>query len=335
MKLSDTLASTPRLLLEATLQPVQGSRFQPTGFADLGPAEFTRPGTDDKPPVPMLLVESAQSVANRLERAIVGDDGLGPIAELERLPYVEVELEGAGEGVRTSSLVEAHRLNSPFIVENAEYKKRFTDGTGYKRGMVIDWPRVAATIFRDDPCALLHGVFFSNLEDGRLRFPRAITGFIEAENVERAVSGGVKNNHFDPAGEVRVEKHDKDVYGNVPYARVEFTAKVIRAYFNLDLEQLRSYRLPAPATELLIALALLKVRRFLDRGLRLRTACDLEVVGDVVVSRPSAGFELPSTAALLAHTQSTLDACHGIKGLLEPERIALKVKTVKKPRSGA
>ena len=36
------LAKEPRLLMEAELKPLQGHRFQPTGFADLGPArEFS------------------------------------------------------------------------------------------------------------------------------------------------------------------------------------------------------------------------------------------------------------------------------------------------------
>ena len=60
----DALTKEPRLLLEAKLKPVQGDRFQPTGFADLGPARYTLPdGTE------MLLVESAQSGANRMELA--------------------------------------------------------------------------------------------------------------------------------------------------------------------------------------------------------------------------------------------------------------------------
>ena len=36
--LFDKLKDAPRLLMEATLRPLQGQRFQPTGFADLGPA---------------------------------------------------------------------------------------------------------------------------------------------------------------------------------------------------------------------------------------------------------------------------------------------------------
>jgi CRISPR-associated protein Csb1 len=47
---------------------------------------------------------------------------------------------------------------------------------------------------------------------------------------------------------------------------------------------------------LLIAIALYKIQRFLDRGLRLRTACDLEAVG-ITVKRPD-GFKLPSYTEL-------------------------------------
>ena len=57
-----------RVLLEADLVPMQGQRFQPTGFADLGAAVYTLPdGTR------MLLVESAQSMANRLEQTTDGN----------------------------------------------------------------------------------------------------------------------------------------------------------------------------------------------------------------------------------------------------------------------
>ena len=34
------LANEPRLLLEVPLKPLQGSRFQPTGFPDLGAATY-------------------------------------------------------------------------------------------------------------------------------------------------------------------------------------------------------------------------------------------------------------------------------------------------------
>ena len=44
---------------------------------------------------------------------------------------------------------------------------------------------------------------------------------------------------------------------------------------------------------LLIAISLFKIQRFLRDGLRLRTACDLDLDGDLIVQRP-AGFTIPS-----------------------------------------
>ncbi len=57
----DALKDSPRLLIEARLKPVQGTRFQPTGFPEIGAAEYDGPEGEK-----MLLVESAQSMANRL-----------------------------------------------------------------------------------------------------------------------------------------------------------------------------------------------------------------------------------------------------------------------------
>src|SRR6185436_17469347 len=111
----DALTNQPRLLIEAELSPVQGDRFQPTGFPDLGAATYKRPdGT------PMLLVESAQSMANRLE-AVCWDDAENRIvAPLAGLPHIVVEL---GNGLTTSSIQEAHRLNSPYIINDPALKK--------------------------------------------------------------------------------------------------------------------------------------------------------------------------------------------------------------------
>lgn len=320
----DALSDAPRLLLEAGLKPSQGDRFQPTGFADLGAAQYTTP--DGRK---MLLVESAQSVANRLERAVIDGDGVDLQPELKGLPYVRVALTGQGEGVATSSLVEAHRLNSPFIVTNKEFSTHFLELSGYRKAQVIHWPSAAKAVLHFDPCTLLHGVFFANIEDGRLRFPRALTGFIEASDIAEAASGGVKNNHFDPSGEIRAEGYDKDVYGNVPYSRLEFTARDIRAYFNIDLAQLRGYQLPAVAQKLLVALALYKVRRFLDVGLRLRTACDLMVKEELKATAP-AGFAVPSTKELLDVVIGLIAEARHEKGLLAAGVLELKTKTVKK-----
>jgi CRISPR-associated protein Csb1 len=260
------LATTPRLLMEAELRPVQGNRFQPTGFADLGPARYKLPDNNN---TQMLLVESAQSVANRLELACWDETSDDLITGLRGLPYIKVTHDGS---VLTNSILEAHRINSPYILEGKDktvYDRLKEVGTVKQRDL-------AALVFKYDANAVLHGVFVakSDLAGGRLRMSRALSGFVEASDVDIAESGGVKNDRVNASGET------KQGFGNVPFHRSEFTAKRITAYFNLDLALLRGYGLPQKGTQLLIALALFKIRRFLSTGLRLRTACDLDLLSE-------------------------------------------------------
>jgi CRISPR-associated protein Csb1 len=327
----NALTNVPRLLLEADLSPVAGNRFQPTGFADLGAAEYKLPdGT------PMLLVESAQSVANRLEKTCLEGDGPGIDPALTGLPYVVAELEGPGIASKTSSLVEAHRIGSPYFLLNNEFRNSLVEAMAYRPKEPLDWQKIYSVLFRYDTNSLVHGVFLSLLEGGRVRSPRALTGFIEASNVERVVSGGVKNSPVDPTGKTQVageKASESGVYSNVPYARVEYVAERITAYFNLDLSLIRGYRLGEDATTLLIALSLLKIRRFLDSSLRLRTACDFKV--DAIRAQSPEGFVLPAEPELLAAVQAGIKAC--AKQFASPAVTVLKtkVKIVEKAEKAA
>jgi CRISPR-associated protein Csb1 len=304
-----------RILIEAPLKPLQGQRFQPTGFADLGAAEYERPdGTR------MLLVESAQSMANRLEKVCLADDGVSLATELAGLPYVEVSLTGDSKA-KTSSLAEAHRLNSPFVLggrgtDGEMFALKLVKAMQFVEGQSPNWSNVALGLMRYDPFSILHGLFLANLtkckpkiEGGdRIRIPRAITGFIEASDVREVSSGGVKNSYVDPHGTLRVKEVEGDVYSNVPYHRREFTARDITAFFAIDVELLRSYRLPDQATKLLTALALYKVRGFLDAGMRLRTACDFVLNGEPHVTVPT-GEAIPDGKALSLAVKAGILEC--------------------------
>lgn len=317
------LKNASRLLMQVELAPAQGARFQPTGFADLGAAVYERP--DGRR---MLLVETAQSMANRLEHACLDGDGPMVAKELEGLPYVLVNLTGQIE-TKTSSLVEAHRINSPWIISDEGFQKTFMEKAGYAKGLPLDWKKIGNAIFTYDPNSLLHGVFMANLGDGRIKVPRAITGFIEAEDVREAASGGVKNNPLDPTGKIRAEKYDKDVYGNVPYHRMEYTAGRIMVYFNFDLALLDGYSLGPEARDLLVALGLYKIRSFLDGGLRLRTACALTTKGEPEIQVPE-GFVLPDKGTLLATVKKGIKVCSE-KGLFaKPPVTELTTKAVLK-----
>jgi len=321
------LQKKPRLLMEIELEPMQGDRFQPTGFADLGAAVYQGPNNKR-----MLLVESAQSVANRLEQTCLNGSGPRIAKDLEGLPYIVAKLTGVTEA-ETSSLVEAHRINSPYIISNSDFKESFKKKASYSRGQPLDWKKIAAALFYYDPNALLHGAFMANLEDGRVKVPRALTGFIEAEGVREAASGGVKNNLIDPTGKIRAENHDENVYGNVPYHRMEYTADRIVAYFNFDLALLEGYDLEPEARDLLVALGLYKINRFLSNGLRLRTACDLKPKGTIKMVSPDK-FIMPKEETLLSAVQEGIKACTG-KGLFSvPPVTEIITRVVQKKPEG-
>ena len=293
------LQNSSRLLLEADLVPLQGARFQPTGFPDLGAAVYTLPdGTE------MLAVESAQSVANRLECVSWDETAQDLVPCLRGLPYIRVASDTGT--FLTASVLEAHRLNSPYILESADdsFLKRLKDETSGGGDGTVDLRQLAQVVLRYDANALLHGVFIakSELAGGRLRLTRALSGFIEAHNVRRAELGGVKNDRVNPSGDTAKG------FGNVPYHRTEYVAEKVTAYFNLDLALLRGYGLPQEALDLLTALALFKIHGFLADGLRLRTACDLQVNGALRATRPTA-IALPDRAALEAALPGLIRAC--------------------------
>ena len=292
-----TLKDAPRLLIEARLKPLQGTRFQPTGFPNLGAATYEGPGGVD-----MLLVESAQSMANRLEATCWDDVNDDWVAPLKGLPVVKV-VDKDGKPL-TNSVLEAHRINSPYILEGKDKSvfNMLKDQLADMEEGRVDLRRLASTLLKLDPNALLHGVFLAkkDLAGGRLRLPRALSAFIEADTVRVAASGGVKNDAVNPSGDTAKG------FGNVPFARDEYTG-VITAYFNLDLAQIRAFGLGENVEKLLIALALFKIRKFLDVGLRLRTACDLTLDGEPVVTQPKK-FSPPSCEALKADLPNFIKA---------------------------
>jgi CRISPR-associated protein Csb1 len=274
--------SAQRTVLEADLAPVAGRRFQPTGFPDLGAAEFDLPDGGKA-----LLVESAQSMANRLE-ATTWDAARDDQPEaLSALPYVRIV---SSEGIfLSSSRLEAHRLASAYVMNG---KVGDEDGLrwmlarlGLAAGRPLDYRAVARACFALDPVSLLHGVFFARKEwPWQPRIARAVTSFVEAYQIVPAVSGGVKR---DSVNNEAKDGATTEGYGMVPYHRVEYTAATITAYFTVDREQFRSYGLSEPATALLEALADFEIGSLLDGGLRLRTACDL-AVREVRGERPDA-----------------------------------------------
>ena len=217
------LDSAHRLLYKIPLKPLQGRRFQPTGFPSLGAATFqTGSGTS-------LLVESAQSMANRLEMTVWDAANNDVKDNFKGLSHVRVTRNGE---FLTDTILESHRLNSPYLLEGKDktfFTKLRTD-VGVMETGPIDRRKLAEALMRYDINSLLHGVFLAKkqLAGGRLRVARALSAFVEADNVQVAPSGGVKNDHVNPSGVT------KDGFGNVP------------------LHETNTPRNPSPCTSILI-----------------------------------------------------------------------------------
>jgi CRISPR-associated protein Csb1 len=291
-----------RTVLEANLTPIAGSLIQPTGFPDLGAAEFG----DGK-----LLVESAQSMANWLESTTWDAAANDQAPELASASVPYVRIIDPQRNFLSSSRLEAHRLASAYIMNGvpaggqATGEKWLEEKLQLVKGRPLDYRAVARACFRLDPVSLVHGVFFARKNwPWQPKIARAVTSFIEASGVKPAVSGGVKKD-----GVINEAKDGATAegYGTVPHHRVEYTAGTIRAYFTVDHAQFRSYGLSEPATALLEAIADFEIASLLDRGMRLRTRCDLVVCDIIKGERPDAAEAAARIAKFAADCQRELD----------------------------
>ena len=312
------LQDAKRLLFEIPLKPLQGARFQPTGFPSLGAATYQTSGGTN------LLVESAQSMANHLEMTVWDTAKQDVRQELEGISHVRVTRKGE---FLTDTILESHRVNSPYILTSSDrtfldaflktLKMELGGKTVEENEGLINRHGLARSLLKFDCGSLLHGCFLSNnrikleegggknvsLAGGRLRVARALTAFIEADGVRVAPSGGVKNDRVNPSGIA------EEGYGNVPFARDEYTAERITLYVNLDLAQIRGYGLGDSAECLLILMSLYKLRMLTSEGLRLRTACDLGTEKHDIHATMPKGWVLPALESLEKDLQSAITDC--------------------------
>ena len=288
-----------RILVEAKLKVSTGGggRFQPTGFPDLGPALYKGADGND-----WLLVESPQSMANRMERVcwVDGDsetDRVGKYnANCDGIPYV-LAIDADSKPL-TASTLEAHRLSSPYIWDTREFDDPDDKAEGVKaqvtlpeylkrlfaigENRLVPWKKVAEGLLKVDPGCLLHGIWFNNsaFAGGKVRITRALSGYIEASSPSPANYGFQKRDPVSDRTDKEAGQSAAEGFGSVIGPKQHFTSPEIHAYFQIDIERLRSYGLNPEQVNALTAWAIYKIRRVLlssrDGIADLRTECKFE-----------------------------------------------------------
>jgi len=312
----DTLLGERMLVLDVELEPAGSPTIQVTTFANTGPSFYV-----DREGRLSAVVDSVASMANQLEATVWDELGGQPVEAVAPLPWVRV-LDG-GDRTSTTSRTAAHRLNAHSIMSGA------VDGTGELFETMLSGrlgeptPPIARPLADEvwslDPLAILHGVWFAGIWDGRARMPRALSGRIDAHDVQtQSVQvGGQKT--ADTLEEIEHRQRGaegKTVAGEVPHHTSEVSAACIVARLLLDVRLLRSYGLGEAREHALAAVGLLQIAELLAAWPRRRSRCALEVA-EVTVRRPE-GFVIPAVDELRAATRALCSAATGSEADADP-----------------
>ena len=318
--LVDELLQQDRVLLSAELHLANGSFFQPTGFPDIGACVYT-----DGAGKPRCLVESEQSMANRLEAVCMKAPGVWREPLAGKLPVIRVS--NKKKQLLATNLTEPHRIASSYVLEGSVNGTTLQDKL--KEHLGLDdktWPldgreKLTQAVFALDPGAILHGFQFMQWEAVGLRAARLLHARLEAvlANDGEIHYGLVKVDGIEPESSA-AKKSNK---GQSIAAKARYVPRSIHATFEIDVLALRERSLvPASdgesvtgssgkkeAQRFLLALALWKIYRFLTNApafdartgdtmgaLRLRADCSL-ALGTVnwSGSKQGARFGKPNT----------------------------------------
>ena len=274
-----------RIVIKALLDPIYQT-IQPTLFPQTGYATYKDPksGRD------CLIVESPQSMSNRLEELVLkpNSPNLELLPLFNGLPYV-VLFDKTFNKIVASTVTLPHRIGTGYIAKHKESE------LGKQLIPEINRNGLHLTLFKYDPLSLIHGVFLSHLAssknkknqvtlDGdKSKVTRALTGRIEASNVVVVPVGGASKDPISASsnkwqlkgyfeGAEAQTKGSSLGMGNLPYYQEEYACETITATFTIDRYLLETYGLPEPAKNLLVAIAQWKVLKFLDSPIRLRTS---------------------------------------------------------------
>jgi CRISPR-associated protein Csb1 len=288
MTLLEQLYAQDYVVIRASLEPKNRNFLQPTAFPDIGPCIYR-----DKEGQRWCLVESEQSMANRLEAVCMKENGVW-VDELKGLPLIVVKDKGGN--LLATNLTEPHRIASSYILEGKragdtdDLRKLFekkiglqNDGTFWPMDRRADLERL---VFALDPAALLHGFQFVQWEFVGLRQTRLIHARLEAKLADdtEVHYGMVKWDAIEPGSTNK--KHANK--GQSIAAKSRIVPENVTATFEIDVLALKNLSLKEDRKKFLLGLALWKIGAFLANkasfdprsrstgpSLRLRADCHL------------------------------------------------------------
>lgn len=285
----DDLLKYDRVLLEATLEVANGGFLQPTGFPDIGPCLYV-----DGRGVRRCLVESEQSMANRLEAVCMEPPGVWRAPLTGKLPLILVK-DAKTDRLLATNITEAHRVASSYVLEGVLHKdetgrKQKKDGTDAKDTLATriekrlsigegPWPldgreQLSRLVFALDPAAILHGFQFMQWETVGLRQARILHARLEATiavDEPEVHYGLVKVDGIEPGSSAAKKSNKGQSIGH----KMRLVPKEMAATFEIDVLALRERSLcgnekgeydataSSKARRFLLAFALWKIHRFL------------------------------------------------------------------------
>jgi CRISPR-associated protein Csb1 len=294
--LLDQLYQQDYLCIKAKLVTKDGKPYiQPTGFPDIGACIFK-----DAQGQVRCLVESEQSMANRLEGVCMTDAGEWVEPWKSVMPLIEVVDDG--EQRIATNLTDSHRIASSYILEGKVNGVEFREiiwraigmrGSGNNAILPLTGrAQLDRVIFALDPSALLHGYQFVQTEFVGMRQPRILHARIEAilDGDEELNYGMVKVDQIEPGAAAQKGANK----GQSIAGKHRIIWKDITAIFEIDLLTLKHLHLDddntndAKTRKCLLGLALWKIGAFLSDkpsfdprsrqtlgALRLRADCHL------------------------------------------------------------
>ena len=187
----DPFLGQDRVLIAAELHLAHGSFFQPTGFPDIGACIYT-----DGKGQRRCLVESEQSMANRLEAVCMKAPGVWREPLSGQLPVIHVRNQA--KQLLATNLTEPHRIASSYVLEGVVEKngsgknKRIKSTLAEEIAKHVEikgngkvWPlegrdKLTQIVFALDPAAMLHGFQFMQWKTVGLRAARLLHARLEA-----------------------------------------------------------------------------------------------------------------------------------------------------------